>query len=107
MSDTHFQQQVITELQKLNGRFDTLEWRFDTLEWRFDTLGGKVDSLTSELHEFKESQQRYNERMEDKTDALWTLSNQAFSAIADLSHKTDDMHQEVVSPWKRRQSKIA
>lgn len=44
--------------------------------------------------------------MEEKTDALWVLSNQAFSAIADLSRKTDDMHQEVVSPWKRRQSAL-
>lgn len=105
MSDTQFQQQVLLELQKLNGKFDTLESKFDTLEGKFDTLNGKVDWIASELHEFKESQQRYNERMEEKTDALWSLSNQAFSAIADLTRKTDDMHQEVVSPWKRRQSK--
>jgi len=92
MLEPVFQQLVISEVQKLNGRFDTLE--------------GKVDAVTSELREFKESQQQYNERMEEKTNALWDLSNQAFSAIADMSRKADDIHQEAVSPWKRRQAKI-
>ena len=107
MSDTTFQKEVLEALHNINGRFDTLEGRFDTLEGRFDTLEWKVDSLASELHEFKENQEQYNQHMEQKTDALWLLSNQAFTAISDVQKKSSDIHQEVIAPWKRRQSSAA
>ena len=112
MSDTQFQNQVLLELQKLNGRFDNLEGRFDTLEGKFDnlewtvgTLTWKIDTLTEELHTFTENQEQFNA-------AIWALNTQSFSTIADLQGKTDDMQSavhdirlEVVSPWKLRQPK--
>ena len=84
-----------------------------------EQLGGKIDSVASELHEFKESQQTFNHSMlEFKRDqagfnrtilefianqeafntAIWSLNTQAFEAI-------NDIRSEVVSPWKIRQSK--
>jgi hypothetical protein len=48
---------------------------------------------------------------EKKTDTLWSLSNQLFSAISDVQKKMgdmekyiDDIHQETISPWKRRKT---
>jgi predicted nucleic acid-binding Zn-ribbon protein len=97
MSEQDFQQQVLTELQKLNGKIDTLE--------------GKVDTIASDLHEFKENQEQFNQHLKKKTDTLWSLSNQSFSAISDVQKKmgdmgkyVDDIHQETISPWKRRKT---
>lgn len=91
VSDTQFQNQVLLELQKLNGRFDTLE--------------GKVDVLATKFREFKTNQEQFNA-------AIWALNTQSFSTITDLQGKTDDMQSavhdirlEVVSPWKLRQPK--
>lgn len=90
MSEQDFQQQVLQALSTLNS---------------------KVDTITSDLHEFKENQEQYNQHMEKKTDTLWSLSNQSFSAISDVQKKmgdmekyVDDIHQETISPWKRRKT---
>ena len=90
MSESDFQQQVLTALSTLNS---------------------KVDTITSDLHEFKESQDQFNQHMDKKTDTLWSLSNQSFSAISDVQKKmgdmekyVDDIHQETISPWKRRKT---
>ncbi len=100
MTDSQILQHLMASVDRLEGRFDTLEGKFDTLEGKFDTLGGKVDSIATELHEFKESQAKHNLNMEDHIGALWTLSNQSFEGI-------NNIHPEVVSPWKLRQHRNA
>jgi hypothetical protein len=98
MSEQDFQTQVLAALSSLNGRFDTLEGKFDTLEGKFDTLEGKfdtlegkVDILTTEFQTFRDNQEQFN-------NAIWSLNTQAFNAI-------NDIHQETVAPWKRRQTR--
>jgi predicted nucleic acid-binding Zn-ribbon protein len=77
MSEQDFQTEVLLELKKLNGRFDSLE--------------GKIDRIQSDLTDFKENQEAFN-------NGIWNLNTQAFQAI-------NDVRSEVVSPWKLRQSK--
>ena len=105
MTDTQFQQQVLQALSLIQTDVGTLKTDVGVLKTDVGVLKTDVSTLASEFHDFKDAQQQYNERMEEKTDALWSLSNQAFTAIADMSRKSDYIHQEVVSPWKRRQAK--
>jgi predicted nuclease with TOPRIM domain len=118
MTDQVFQTQVLNELSKLNGRFDSLEGKFDSLEWKVDSLDWrlvhvewkvdslngkvdslegkvdslewKVDSLSIDFRDFKENQERFN-------NAIWNLNTQAFQSI-------NEIRGEIVAPWKMKKS---
>lgn len=98
MTDQDFQKQMLSEMEKFNSRFDTLEGKFDTLEGRFDTLEGKFDTFEGKLDRVSKDLTEFKSNQEDFNSAIWTLNNQAFDAIGNIQR-------EVVSPWKIRQSK--
>ena len=81
MSKKGFEDKVLEELSKLNGRFDGLEWRFDGLEW-------KVDSLEKEMHKwFDRLENLINDQtteLSERIDNQGQYINQAFQVISRL-----------------------
>lgn len=64
-----------TDVSELTQSVKTIENRLDGMDERFNSMDERFDDL------------------DQKTDALWTLSNQSFSAISEIRN-------EVNPPWK-------
>jgi chromosome segregation ATPase len=71
-----------TDVSELTQSVKTIENRLDRMDERFNSMDERFNSMD----------ERFDD-LDQKTDALWTLSNQSFSAISEIRN-------EVNPPWK-------
>ncbi len=90
MTDQEFQKQVLEAIHALTGEVNGLTGEVNGLK-------GDVNKLTGEFHEFRDEQRTNNLNQEEFNGAIWTLNNQASSAI-------NEIRSEVLPPWKVRKS---